>query len=116
MIDQERKRRLKLNISATNMPSIHFHEDDLSFSFTDWDENEVRIDFQSTLAFRWFNNMEKCEAIEDDVAFEILRSNWITELKESIPKGAQSDRRLRHYRFCVYNCWVLEVACESLKT
>ncbi len=110
---EEYKRNLGISISSTNVPTIQMCEDKLKLSFLNWDNENIEIEFASTLAFRW-HHLPCPDRLDDDVAFEVLNSQWVIELLFSEEPESKSVGKYHHYQFCVYGCWLFEVVAEGL--
>jgi len=115
--ERERKRKLPLSIAAIKMPTVKFEEEYLTLEFVNWSGEDVVLWFDSPHSFRWTNNGEECNAVDDDLAFEVYQSNWINDLKQTKPElFEEKGRKLTHYQFCIYGCWVFEVICKNVIT
>jgi hypothetical protein len=113
MIGKEKKKKLDINVSSTGLPSLQMNEDALTLAFSDWENQSVTIDFLSVLAFRWLDSKGGELEIDDDKAFEIVKSEWISELCEQNSVPRKDFSHYHHYQFITHNSCVFEVVCED---
>lgn len=103
---------LDISISSIDLPSVSMAKDTVIFSFSDWHGQVVEIRFRKVQAYRWFNR--DCERdAHDDEAFEVIDSDWISELAAGDKTLKQKKKYLHHYQFCVYGSWLFEIIAEG---
>ena len=107
-----KKKPLNLPVSSINVPSIVLEEDRLVMRFFDWHQRSVELIFEGVLTYRWVNQPDD-SGIQDDAMFEIRQSEWKNRCAEEFEVAEHDLRSLRHYQYCVYECWRVDILCES---
>ncbi|MDO6459176.1 hypothetical protein Q4485_00545 [Granulosicoccaceae sp. 1_MG-2023] len=111
-MNKTRKKPLNLPVSSINVPSIVLEEDRLTMRFCDWHQRTVEIVFDGVVTYRWVNKPDD-SGIQDDAMFEIRQSDWKSLCAEEFALAANDVRRLRHYQYCVFECWCVDILCEG---
>lgn len=112
LVSKEKKKRLNLAISSVVLPRIEMHEQKLTYSFENWLNQTVEIGFSSVFCYKWTEN-KLDSSIDDDAAFEVLRSGWCSRVANEHNLSPDKTKSLRHFQFCVHECGTFDVLCES---
>lgn len=111
-MNKTKKKPLNLPVSSINVPSIVLEEDRLIMRFFDWHQRHVELAFEGVLTYRWVNKPDD-GGIQDDAMFEIRQSEWKDRCAEEFELEPKELRNLRHYQYCVFECWRVDILCES---
>jgi hypothetical protein len=89
--------------------ALRFADDALELSFVDMNEQPVRLTFAEVAAFRW-DPFGLGEAPRDDLAYEVLDSEWLRKLSTT----DDATGRHRHFKLCFNASCALDVIATNV--
>lgn len=114
MVSREKKKKLSLRISSIRLPYIEMREQIVTYGFKNWHDEEVVVTFDGVLRYRWTQPLHE-GVVEDDVAFEVTKSDWLSRVADEENLQKNDLRHLHHFQFCVYNYGVFDIICASMQ-
>jgi hypothetical protein len=103
---------LALDFSTADVehPSLEYRNGDLVLRFTNWQDKPIVVRFSDVVAFRWQDDEKLPSNVRDDMAYEVIHSPWLAELREL--GAAMSDSH--HFKICFNVCGILDVVAAAL--